>query len=207
MGIELATYCPELRHNENDEDNRTDIINPVDPLRSPEGNITAQDLSLDAPVAAPPRGERQINSLPERMPELGDYIERLRPWERRFILGNWHGRLVYVKLDRAVEIEWHRMFHGKVEIDGFVLFESGYWEGFWCDGYCVGCIEGTSTALISVDRTLGRQWLLWTPEGAVEDGWRGLDWENGYRGWFVEEGEDFNMSANPFGGTVGALRN
>jgi hypothetical protein len=208
MGIELATYCPELTYNENDEDNGTNIINPVDALRSPQRNTTALELSLDEPVAAQPRGVRHISSLPERIFDLPDYIGRLRPWERRFALGNWEGHLVYVSLDRGVEIELQRLFRGKVEIDGCIDFQTGDWEGFWTDGYCVGCIEGTGTALISVERSNGpKQWLLWTPERAVQEGWEGLDWDNGHRGWFIQVGEDFDMSANPFHGSVEALHN
>jgi hypothetical protein len=119
MGIELATYCPELKHNENNQDNRTNTINPVDTLSSLQGDISALMLSLDAIIAAHPRRARQINSLPERLSDLVDYLERSRPSECRFVLGNWEEEVVYVNLYHAVEREWLALFHGNVNIHIF----------------------------------------------------------------------------------------
>lgn len=205
MGIELATYCPELKHNENNEDNRANTVNPVDTLSSLQGDISALMLSLDAIMAAHPRQERQINSLPERLSDLMDYLERLRPSECRFVLGNWEEEVVYVNLYHAVERGWLAPFHGNVNINIGIRLETGEWDSvFTYGGYCVGCIEGTDTALIFMDcQDEPKCWLLWTPARAVQEGWAGVDSETGLRGRFVEVGEDLNIRlGNPLNGWV-----
>jgi hypothetical protein len=62
MGIELTTYCPELRRNEHDADNGIASINPVGALGSPQRNETELDRLLDTLVPVNPRRERQIIS-------------------------------------------------------------------------------------------------------------------------------------------------
>jgi hypothetical protein len=195
MGIELATYSRELKRNEHDADSRSPFINPVGASRSPQPNETALDRALDALVAENQQRERQIISLPARLSDLVSYLGSLRSWQRRVVLGTWEYEEVYVNLDHAVEIQGQHLFQGNVDIHECILSETGDWECFSsCAGYCVGCIEGTGTALLFVDREdRPREWLLWTPVGAVQETWKGMDVENGSRGRFFEVGQDFNI--------------
>jgi hypothetical protein len=124
-------------------------------------------------------------SVPNTLPILRTYLADIAPAQRRVVWGFWENEIVYVNLNVPVEIQDGPPLEGSVtieKIEELVLGTDVSFDHPSADGHCVGCIEGTGTALIMLDQHSPLKWYLWTPDGAVRQGWKGV---HGYKESFV----------------------
>jgi hypothetical protein len=134
-----------------------------------------------------------VLSVPRTVPVLVDYLAGITPSQSKVVWGFWQDEIVYVDLKVPIEIREGPPFQGAVTIVDIEEVVLGTDVSFFSPptpGHCVGCIEGTGTALIMVDRHSPFKWFLWTPDGAVREGWKGM---NGKRS-FVRMEDKLNIS-------------
>ena len=178
MGIEILTYDRESNHPEHNKDYQKGFIDGVRALRSHQENEWSLPYTLEATCPENILGEPlRLLVLPRSLPTLVNYLCTVPPSRTQVVLGFLQDEIVYVNLNYPIAVQDGPPFQGNVILHDIGELALGT---DWSDirpstlGYCVGCIEGTGTALIFVVGDHLYQWFLWTPEGAVQEAWKGM---------------------------------
>lgn len=210
MGIEIATYCPKLKRlRRRDDEYRKAFSIGFRALRSRLQNEPQLDLPssvrkyLDALEPEDLLDQTPLISLPKSVSDLRDYLgDRdydTLPFERRGVLGYWENEIVYVNLNRPVELRDGGSFSGSFDLNKELESVTGEMVKTKSNAYCAGCIEGTGTALL-FDESEPDRWFLLNHDEAVLEPWRGM--ECGAVGGYIKVGEELNICRDDNGWDV-----
>jgi hypothetical protein len=174
MGIELARLCPESEETSEYTKGFTDGFYALKNTLLACPHTTEQDLteilaSLDSwNLLEAPR-----LTLPEKYEDLGLYLANLQHRERVQFLGFWNRERVHVNLNVCIPLDTYLLSDSRYLFPNEVmLLNSRGGEGI--TAFCVGCIQGTSTALIVLKSEMNKDWFLWNAHGGIEQPWKGM---------------------------------